>query len=281
MRSGKLGVSALIILMILLGQAGLSNAGSLQHTNKTNKTKKWLELLRIDKGVEREIDKNRERVLASLPADLKKEFQKYSAIIFDKQKIMSELFVPFFSKQVTEADLSKWISFYSSDVGKSIIAKQKDIKERQNKIIKNLMESIKKGTAVKLPSVNLNDPKYAKSLRLFKALDYKKIYGQMLRVISRVLPPFILARFKKVFTEHYYLSSMAISTKEVYTNKELDAAIDFFSSTAYKNFIKKLPEIIKNQQIQYRQYIQSRIERLQKADKLPQNLASYLLRKKG
>ncbi len=278
MRSGQSGVSALIILMMLLGQAGFSHAASPQ---KTSKTKKWLELLRIDKGVEREIDKNKERVLIGLPADLKKEFQKYSAIIFDKQKIMSDLFVPFFSKQVTEADLDRWISFYSSDVGKSIIAKQADIKKRQNEIIKNTMESIKKGTAVKLPSVNLNDPKYAKSLRLFKVLDYKKIYGQMLRVISRVLPPFMLTRFKKVFTEHYYLSSMAISTEEVYTNKELDAAIDFFSSTAYKNFIKKLPEIIKNQQIKYRQYIQSRIEKLQKDDKLPQDLASYLLRKKG
>ncbi len=267
--------------MMLLGQAGLSNAGSSQKTNKINKTKKWLELLRIDKGVEREIEKNKERVLLSLPADLKKEFQKYSAIIFDRQKIMSELFVPFFSKQVTEADLDKWISFYSSDVGKSIIAKQADIKERQNEIIKNTIASIKKGTAVKLPSVNLNDPEYAKSLRLFKVLDYKKIYRQMLQMISRVLPPFMLTRFKKVFTEHYYLSTMAISTKEVYTNKELDAAIDFFSSTAYKNFIKKLPEIIKNQQIKYRQYIQSRIERLQKADKLPQDLAGYLLRKKG
>ncbi len=278
MRSGKSGVFALIILMMLLGTAGLANADSSQ---KTSKTKKWLELLRIDKGVEREIDKNKERVLVSLPADLKMEFQKYSAIIFDKQKIMSELFVPFFSKQVTEADLDRWISFYSSDVGKSIIAKQADIKAKQGEIIKKTMESIKEGTAVKLPAVNLNDPKYAKSLRLFKVLDYKKIYGQMLRVISRVMPPFMLTRFKKVFTEHYYLSSMAISTEEVYTNKELDAAIDFFSSTAYKNFIKKFPEIIKNQQIQYRQYIQSRIERLQKADKLPQNLASYLLRKKG
>jgi hypothetical protein len=263
---------------MLLGQAGLSNAANSQ---KINKTKKWLELLRIDKGVEREIDKNKERVFVNLPADLKKEFQKYSPIIFDKQKIMSELFVPFFSKQVPEADLDRWISFYSSDVGKSIIAKQADIKNRQNEIIKKTMESIKKGTAVKSPSINLNDPKYAKSLKLFKVLDYKKIYKQMLRVISRVMPPFLLTRFKKVFTEHYYLSSMAISTEEVYTNKELDAAIDFFSSTAYKNFIKKLPEIIKDQQVKYRQYIQSRIEKLQKTDKLPQNLASYLLRKKG
>lgn len=281
MRSGKLGIAALIILMMLLGQAGLSNAASPQKTNKTDKTKKWLELLRIDKGVEREIDRNKKRVFVNLPADLKNEFQKYSSSIFDKQKIMSELFVPYFSKQVTEADLDKWISFYSSDVGKSIIAKQTDIKNRQNEIIKKTMESIKKGTAVKSPSINLNDPKYAKSLKLFKVLDYKKIYKQMLGVISRVMPPFLLTRFKKVFTEQYYLSSMTLVTEKVYTNKELDAAIDFFSSPAYKNFIKQLPVIIKDQQIKYRQYIQSRIKKLQKAGKLPQNLANYLLRKKG
>ncbi|MFW8601695.1 DUF2059 domain-containing protein [Desulfobacterota bacterium M19] len=281
MRSEKSAVYVLIILMILSGQVGLSNAAGSQKTNKINKTEKWLGLLRIDRGVEREIDKNEEHVFVSLPADLKKEFKKYSATIFDKQKIMSELFVPFFSKRVTEADLDRWISFYSSEVGKSIIAKQVDLKKRQNEIIKNTIESVKKGTAVKLPSADLNDPGYAKSLKLFKVLDYKKNYEQVLRMISRALPPFMLTRFKKVFTEHYYLNSMAMSTKKIYTNKELDAAIDFFSSTAYKNFIKKLPEIIKNQRIKYKQYIQSRIERLQKADKIPQNLASYLLRKKG
>ncbi len=263
---------------MLLGQAGFANADSPQ---KINKTKKWLALLRIDKGVEREIDKNKGRVSASLPAGLKKDFQKYSSIIFNKQKIMGGLFVPFFAKQLAENDLDKWIKFYSSDVGKSIIAKQADIRAKQNEIIKNTMESIKKGTEVKLPSVNLNDPRYTKSLRLFKVLDYKKVYGQMLRKISRVLPPYLLTRFKKVFTEHYYLSSMVISTKDVYTNKELDSAIDFFSSAAYKNFIKKLPEIIKNQQVQYRKYIQLRIEKLQKSGKLPENLANYLLRKKG
>ena len=140
------------------------------------------------------------------------------------------------------------------------------------------MESIK-GTKAEFPSVNLNDPKYAKSLRLFEVLDYKKIYEQMLRMISQVLPPDSFTTFKEVFTEHYYIRSMLILIEDVYTEEELDAAIDFFSSTAHQHFTKNLLEIMKNQQIQYQIYIQSRLKRLKKEGKFPENLATYLLDK--
>lgn len=252
-----------------------SNAGS---SEKITKTKKWIELLHMDQGLERDIDKNKENVLSSLPPDLQKDFHQCSTIIFDKQEIINEFFVPYFSEQLTDDDLDKWINFYSSAIGQSIIEKQATIKAKQNKIIQKTMESIK-GTKAEFPSVNLNDPKYAKSLKLFEVLDYKKIYGQMLRMISQVLPPDSSTIFKEVFTEHYYISSMLILVEDVYTEEELDAAIDFFSSTAHQHFTKNLLKIIKNQQIQYQIYIQSRLKRLKKEGKFPENLATYLLEK--
>lgn len=275
MQREKISFSTLIIFIMLLSFPGFSNAGS---SEKINKTKKWLELLHMDQGLEREIDKNKESVLSSLPPDLQKDFHQYSTILFDKQEIMNEFFIPYFSEQLTDDDLDKWINFYSSAIGQSIIEKQATIKAKQNEIIQRTMESIK-GTKAEFPSVNLDDPKYAKSIRLFEVLDYKKIYGQMLRMISQVLPPDSFTTFKEVFTEHYYISSMLILIEDVYTEDELDAAIDFFSSTAHQHFTKNLLEIMKNQQIQYQIYIQSRLKRLKKEGKFPENLATYLLEK--
>lgn len=275
MQREKISFSTLIIFIMLLSFSGFSNADS---SEKINKTKKWLELLHMDQGLEREIDKNKENVLSSLPPDLQKDFHQYSTILFDKQEIMNEFFVPYFSEQLTDDDLDKWINFYSSAIGQLIIEKQANIKAKQNEIIQITMESIK-GTKAEFPSVNLNDPKYAKSLRLFEVLDYKKIYEQMLRMISQVLPPDSFTTFKEVFTEHYYISSMLILIEDVYTEEELDAAIDFFSSTAHQHFTKNLLEIMKNQQIQYQIYIQSRLKRLKKEGKFPENLATYLLEK--
>ena len=275
MQREKISFFTLIIFIMLLCVSGFSKADS---TEKINKTKKWLELLHMDQGLKREIDQNQEIVLSNLPPDLQKDFQQYSTIIFDKQEIMNEFFVPFFSEQLTNDDLDKWINFYSSAIGQSIIEKQATIKAKQNEIIQRTMESIK-GTKAEFPSVNLNDPKYAKSLILFEVLDYKNIYGQMLRMISQVLPPNSFTTFKEVFTEHYYISSMLILIEDVYTEEELDAAIDFFSSTAHQHFTKNLLEIMKNQQIQYQIYIQSRLKRLKKEGKIPENLATYLLEK--
>jgi hypothetical protein len=275
MQREKISFSTLIIFIIFLCVAGFSKADS---NEKINKTKKWLELLHMDQGLKREIDQTQESIRSHLPPDLQKDFQQCSTILFDKQEIMNEFFIPFFSEQLTEDDLDKWIYFYSSTIGQSIINKQATIKAKQNEIIQKTMASIK-DTKAELPSVNLNDPKYAKSLRLSEVLDYKKIHGQMLRMISQVLPPDSYAKFKEVFTEHYYISCMLILFEDVYTEEELDAAIDFFSSTAHKHFTKNLLEIMQNSQVQYVIYMQSRIVRLKEEGKIPENLATYLLKK--
>ncbi len=275
MQREKISFFTLIIFIMLLCVSGFSKADS---TEKINKTKKWLELLHMDQGLKREIDQNQEIVLSNLPPDLQKDFQQYSTIIFDKQEIMNEFFVPFFSEQLTNDDLDKWINFYSSAIGQSIIDKQAAIKVKRNEIIQKTMASMK-NTKAEFPSVNLNDPKHAKRLRLYEALDYKKIHGQMLHMISQVLPPDSFTTFKEVFTEHYYISSMILLIEDVYSEEELDAAIDFFSSTAYQHFTKNLLEIMKNQQVQYLIYMESRLKRLNEEGKIPENLSTYLLEK--
>lgn len=270
---GKINFSVIVIFIILLFVSGYSKADNFE---KINKTKKWLELLNMDQGLKREIDQAQESILSSLPTDLQKDLQQCSTTLFDKQEIINEFFVPFFSQQLTEDELDKWITFYSSVTGQAIIEKQGTIKAKRNEIIKKTMASIKNNNT-DYTSVNLNDPKYTKSLKLLEALDYKKVHGQMLQMLSQVLPPDSFAKFKEVFTEYYYISNMLILIEDVYTEEELNAAIDFFSFTAHQHFTANILEIMKNQQIQFATYMQSRFMRLKEEGKIPENLATYLL----
>ena len=273
MQRKKLNLSILLIFIMLFCVPGFSKADS---TEKINKTQRWLKLMHMDQGLKREIDQSQKIILANFPPDLRKDFQQYSTILFDKQEIISEFFIPFFSELLTEDDLDKWINFYSSTIGQSIINKQAIIKAHQKEIIQKTMAAIK-GNKSELSSVNLKDPKYAKSLMLYEALEYKKIYGQMVDMLSKILPPDSFKMFKEVFSEHYYISCMLISINDVYTDEELDAAIDFFSSSACQHFTKNLPEIMKKQQNQYPIYLQSRLKRLKEEGRIPENFAKFLL----
>lgn len=275
MQNKTLSLAIFMIFILLFCITGVSKADGAE---KKIKIQKWLELMHMDQGLNQEIDRKQEGFLAGLNPDFRKDFQPYVTILFDKQEIINEFFIPSFSEFLTEADLDMWINFYSSTIGQSVIKKQAIVKARQKEIIQKTMASIKDNKA-EFPSVNLKNPKYAKSLRLFEALDYKNIHRQMLRMISQVLPPDSFTTFKEVFTEHYYISSMLILFEDVYTEEELDAAIDFFSSTAHQYFMKNLPEIMKNQQIQYPIYIQSRLNRLAEKGRIPPNLAILLLEK--
>ena len=275
MQKKTLSLAIFMIFILLFCITGVSKADGAE---KKIKIQKWLELMHMDQGLNQEIDRKQEGFLAGLNPDLRKDFQPYVTILFDKQEIINEFFIPSFSEFLTEADLDMWINFYSSTIGQSIIKKQAIVKARQKEIIQKA-QTVLLGNKSELPTVNLKDPKHAKSIMLYEAIGYKRIYDQILDMFAKIFPPESYKKFKEVFTEHYYISCMLVLIEDVYTDEELDAAIDFFSSSALQHFTKNLSQIMESQQRKYPSYIYTRLNRLTEKGRIPPNLTILLLEK--